>query len=123
MAAESVEAIHMFGVDGALGERPTLYGADGTAVELRDTFAPFLEAVDGAVTSNDPSRAACIFNLVDGRVDGYAVEAVAQTSACTSCTARFGSRPTTTTSGATRRSLRSFRSASHFSIESTTRAA
>lgn len=86
MAAESVDAINALGMDGVhidqFGPRPTLYRADGTPVELRDTFAPFLEAVDSALTSNDPRRAACIFNLVDGQVNGYAVEAVARTSAC-----------------------------------------
>lgn len=86
MASESIEAINELGLDGVhidqFGQRPTLYRADGTPVELQDTFVPFLEAVDSALTSNDSSRAACVFNLVDGQVNGYAVEAVAQTSAC-----------------------------------------
>lgn len=85
MAGEYAQAIAL-GFDGVqidqFGPRPTLYRAAGEPVELRDTFAPFLEAVDEALTRNDPSHAVCAFNLVDGSVDGYAVQAVAGTSAC-----------------------------------------
>lgn len=86
MASEYVEAVNELGFDGVqidqFGPRPTYYRADGTAIELRDTFAPFLEAIDGALTANDPNRATCVFNLVDGAVDGYAVEPVTRTRAC-----------------------------------------
>lgn len=86
MTSQYVEAINSFGFDGVhidqFGPRPTLYRANGSPVELRDTFAPFLEAVDAALESNDPRRAACIFNIVEGGVDGYGVSQVASTPAC-----------------------------------------
>lgn len=86
MASQYAEAINTFGFDGMhidqFGPRPTLYRADGSPVELRDTFAPFLEAVDAALERNDPRRSACIFNIVEGGVDGYAVSEVATTPAC-----------------------------------------
>lgn len=86
MASEYVEAINTFDFDGVhidqFGPRPTLYRSDGTRVELRDTYAPFLEAIDARLESNDPSRAACVFNLVEGGVDGYAVQEVATSPAC-----------------------------------------
>lgn len=83
---EYIEALRVFDFDGLqidqFGPRPTLYRADGSPVELSDTFVPFLEAVDEAMTRAYPNRDLCIFNLVDGEVDGYAVEAVASTTAC-----------------------------------------
>lgn len=86
MAREYVESVNEANFDGVhldqFGPRPTLYRADGTSVELNQTFAPFLEAVDRALEANDPARDACAFNLVDGAVGGYAVEEVATTSAC-----------------------------------------
>lgn len=86
MASEYVEAIDTFGFDGVqidqFGPRATLYRASGEPVELRDTYVPFLEAIDAALEKNDPSRSACVFNLVDGAVDGYAVQEVATSGAC-----------------------------------------
>lgn len=86
MAEEYSEAINELGFDGVqidqFGPRPTYYRADGAPVELRETFAPFLESIDAALTANDPARAVCVFNLVDGEVDGYAVEEVTRSSAC-----------------------------------------
>lgn len=86
MASEYIEAVNELDFDGVhidqFGPRPTYYRAGGTPVELRDTFAPFLEAVDSALTANDAERAACVFNIVDGAVDGYAVDAVTRTTAC-----------------------------------------
>ena len=86
MASEYVEAINAAGFDGVhidqFGPRPTFYRADGTPVELNHTFAPFLETIDHALQSNDPARALCVFNLVDGSPGGYAVQEVASTPAC-----------------------------------------
>lgn len=86
MASEYIEAINELELDGVhidqFGPRPTYYRADGTPVELAETFAPFLEAIDAALTANDAKAAACIFNLVDGAVDGYAVHAIASSTAC-----------------------------------------
>lgn len=86
MTSEYTEAINELGFDGVhidqFGPRPTYYRSDGTPVELRETFAPFLEAIDAALTLNDRDRSACVFNLVDGEVGGYAVEEVMRSTAC-----------------------------------------
>lgn len=86
MSSAYAEAINAFDFDGVqidqFGPHPTRYRANGQPVELNATFVPFLEAVDAALERNDPSRAACVFNLVAGEADGYGVLEVAQTSAC-----------------------------------------
>lgn len=86
MVSEYVDAIRTFELDGVhidqFGPRPTFYRADGSPVELRDTFEPFLEAIDAALTREVPGRDRCVFNLVDGSVDGYAVVPVATSPAC-----------------------------------------
>lgn len=86
MANEYVGAIEAGNFDGVhidqFGARPTLFRADGSPVELNQTFAPFLETIDAALETRVPERDACVFNIVEGRVDGYAVEEVATTSAC-----------------------------------------
>lgn len=86
MASEYGEALVTGGFDGVqidqFGPRPTLYRADGSKVELKDTFVPFLTAIDAALEKLPVQPAACVFNLVDGAVGGYAVEEVATSPAC-----------------------------------------
>lgn len=88
MAAQYVEAMNAAGFDGVhidqFGPRPTTYRADGTPVELNETFAPFLEAVDRALpeTGTRGLPSICAFNIVDGIVGGYGVEQVATSPAC-----------------------------------------
>ena len=88
MAAQYSEAMSAGGFDGVhidqFGPRPTAYRADGTPVELNETFAPFLEAVDQALPERGANGAPslCAFNIVDGIVGGYGVEPVATSFAC-----------------------------------------
>lgn len=86
MGSEYVEAVRAANFDGVhidqFGPRPTLYRADGSPLELNETFAPFLQSIDAALRSGAPGHDVCTFNIVDGLVGGYAVEEVATTSAC-----------------------------------------
>lgn len=86
MASEYVDAVRTFGFDGVhvdqFGPRPTLYRADGSPVDLSETYAPFLEAIDAALEREAPGHDLCIFNIVDGSVDGYGVRPVATSPAC-----------------------------------------
>jgi dextranase len=86
MGSEYVDAVNTFGFDGAhidqLGQRQGVLRADGTPVDLPSAFVSFLEATDARLSTNDPKKAACTFNLVDGTVNGWAVPEVAGSSAC-----------------------------------------
>jgi dextranase len=86
MSSEYVDAIKTFGFDGVhidqLGQRNGALRADGTPIDLPGAFASFLEAVDASLSTSDPQRAACTFNLVDGTVNGWAVPEVAGSAAC-----------------------------------------
>ncbi len=86
MADQYVDAVQAADFDGVhidqFGPRPTYFRADGTPIDLNRTFAPFLEAVDEQLSLRAPESDACVFNLVDGSVGGYAVEDVARTTAC-----------------------------------------
>jgi hypothetical protein len=86
LAAEYADAIKTFGFDGVhidqLGRRQTAFRADGSPLDLPSSFASFLEAIDRQLAANDPQRAACTFNIVDGTVDGWAVPEVAKSTAC-----------------------------------------
>jgi dextranase len=86
MTSEYVDAIKTFSFDGVhidqLGERQDVLRADGSRLELPRAFASFLEATDLRLSANDPQRAACTFNIVDGTVDGWAVPEVASSAAC-----------------------------------------
>lgn len=42
----------------------------------------FLEYIDSQLRTSVPQDDVCVFNIVDGMVDGYAVEEVATVSAC-----------------------------------------
>lgn len=86
MAADWIEAVREAGFDGVhvdqLGPRHGVHLADGTPIDLAERFAPFLREVKRRLAEAVPSRSACIFNLVDGRVDGWAVDAVAGSDTC-----------------------------------------
>ena len=86
ITSEYVDAIKTFGFDGIhidqLGQRATVLRADGSSIDLPGAFASFLAAADAKLSSNDPQRAACTFNIVDGTVDGWAVPEVAGSKAC-----------------------------------------
>ena len=86
MTSEYVDAINTFGFDGIhidqLGPREEVSRVDGTPVHLPDTFGSFLRATDQRLSANNPARAACTFNIVDGTVDGWAVREVAGSEAC-----------------------------------------
>jgi dextranase len=86
MASEYVDAIQTFGFDGIhvdqIGPRYGVFRADGSPLDLPGTFPFFLEAADAQLTANDPQQAACTFNIVDGTVDGFAVNEVATSQAC-----------------------------------------
>jgi hypothetical protein len=84
--AQYVEAIRLAGFDGVhidqLGPRFEVYLADSTRVDLAARFAPFLEATKRELVKAQQERAACVFNLVDGSVGGWATREVATSSAC-----------------------------------------
>lgn len=86
MASEYVDAIETLAFDGVhidqIGPRYGVFRADGMPLELAGAFPRFLEATDARLSTNDPQRAACTFNIVDGAVDGWAVAEVATSDAC-----------------------------------------
>ncbi len=86
MASEYVDAIETFGFDGVhidqVGPRYGVFRADSSPLELPGAFPRFLEATDARLSANDPQRAACTFNIVDGTVDGWATSEVATSEAC-----------------------------------------
>jgi hypothetical protein len=86
MTSEYVDAIRTLGFDGVhidqIGPRYGLFRGDGSSLELPDTFPQFLGTADARLSANDPQRAACTFNIVDGTVDGWAVPEVATSEAC-----------------------------------------
>jgi dextranase len=80
------EAIRLAGFDGVhidqLGPRFDVYLADSTKVDLAARIAPFLEKTKIQLARAKPERSACVFNLVDGRVGGWATREVATSNAC-----------------------------------------
>jgi hypothetical protein len=86
LTSEYVDAIRTFGFDGVqidqVGPRFGVFRADGSPLDLPGAFPRFLEATDARLSANDPRRAACTFNIVDGTVDGWAVSEVATSKAC-----------------------------------------
>jgi hypothetical protein len=81
-----VDAVGTLGFDGVhidqIGPRYGTLRADSSPLELPGTFPQFLETADARLSANDPQRAACTFNIVDGTVDGWAVSEVARSEAC-----------------------------------------
>ena len=86
MTSEYQDAVRTLGFDGVqidqLGPRYGVFRADGSPLNLPAAFPRFLEAVAAGLSANDPSHAACTFNLVDGAVNGFAVPDVAESPAC-----------------------------------------
>ena len=86
MGSEYVDAIETFGFDGVhidqIGPRTGVFSGNGQPLELPDAFPPFIEAADARLSANDPQRAVCTFNIVDGTVGGWAVAEVATSEAC-----------------------------------------
>ena len=86
MTSEYVDAVSTLGFDGVhidqIGPRYGVLRADSSPLELPETFPQFLAAADARLSANDPERAACTFNIVDGTVDGWAVPEVATIQAC-----------------------------------------
>lgn len=86
MTSEYVDAIATLGFDGVhidqIGPRYDVLRADSSPLDLPKAFPQFLEAADARLLANDPQRAACTFNIVDGTVDGWAVSDVATSQAC-----------------------------------------
>jgi hypothetical protein len=86
VSSEYVDAVGTLGFDGVhidqIGPRYDLFRADSSPLQLPETFPRFLETADARLSANDPQRAACTFNIVDGVVDGWAVSEVATSTAC-----------------------------------------
>jgi dextranase len=84
--AQYEEAVRLARFDGVhidqIGPRFDVSLADGTKVDLAARFAPYLEAVKRQLFQAQPDRSACAFNLVDGRVDGWATREVATSNTC-----------------------------------------
>lgn len=80
MAEQYVDAINTMGFDGLqidqMGQRNNVYDYRGQQIYLEDTFSTFVNASKAALTANDPQNANITFNIVDGTVDGWAMEDV-----------------------------------------------
>ena len=84
MTAQYVDAINTAGFDGLqidqMGQRNNIYDYRGQKVYLEDTFSSLINAAKAALTDNDPDKDAVTFNIVDGTVDGWALEDIAEHS-------------------------------------------
>ncbi|MEZ4599607.1 MAG: glycoside hydrolase family 66 protein [Syntrophotaleaceae bacterium] len=81
-----VEAVNLGGFDGVhidqFGPRYEVFGGDGRPVDLPNAFAVFLDSVKEALVENDLENSVCTFNIVDGKVDGWAAPDIARNQSC-----------------------------------------
>lgn len=75
------DAINTFGFDGLqidqMGQRNDVYDYRGQKVYLEDTFSTFVNSTKSALTANNPAKDTVTFNIVDGTVNGWAMDDVA----------------------------------------------
>ena len=80
MIAQYLDAMNTVGFDGLqidqMGQRNNVYDYRGQRVYLEDTFSTFVNAVKSALTANDAAQDNVTFNIVDGTVDGWAMDDV-----------------------------------------------
>lgn len=80
MIEQYLDAINTIGFDGLqidqMGQRNNVYDYRGQQVYLEDTFSTFVNAVKGALTENSTVKDNVTFNIVDGTVDGWAMDDV-----------------------------------------------
>jgi hypothetical protein len=74
---EYLDTINAAGFDGIhvdqMGQRNSLYDYNGNLLDLSQRFSPFLNEAKSVLTNNDASNDFMTFNIVDGTVDGWAV--------------------------------------------------
>lgn len=80
MVSQYIDAINSAGFDGIqidqMGQRSNLFDYDGNSVDLGSTFSSFINAAKGGLTANNAEKNLVTFNIVDGTVDGWALDDV-----------------------------------------------
>lgn len=80
MIEQYLDAINTLNFDGLqidqMGQRNNVYDYRGQQVYLEDTFSTFVNAAKNALTANNSSKDIVTFNIVDGTVDGWAMDDV-----------------------------------------------
>ncbi|WP_214627705.1 glycoside hydrolase family 66 protein [Paenibacillus agaridevorans] len=80
--AEYIDAINTAGFDGIhvdqMGQRSNVYDYNGNSIDLSTRFSPFLDQAKSVLTANNPARDTLTYNIVDGTVNGWAVNDVSQ---------------------------------------------
>lgn len=80
MTAQYTDAVNTLGFDGLqidqMGQRNNVYDYRGQKVYLEDTFSDFVNAAKVALTANNAEKDAVTFNIVDGTVNGWAMDDV-----------------------------------------------
>jgi len=78
------DAINTAGFDGIqmdqMGERSTLYNYAGSSYDLGNSFSSLINAAKSQLQSNNPNKSYLDFNIVDGTVNGWALNDVSKNS-------------------------------------------
>ncbi|KXG42990.1 glycoside hydrolase family 66 protein [Tepidibacillus infernus] len=79
---EYLDAVNTAGFDGIhvdqMGQRDNVYDYYGNLIDLSTRFSPFLDEAKASLTSNNSNKDQITFNIVDGTVDGWAANDIAQ---------------------------------------------
>lgn len=82
MKTEFNDAVNSAGFDGIhvdqMGQRSNVHTYNGTSVDLSTRFTPFVNAAKTSLTTNNASKNTITYNIVDGTVNGWAVNDVSQ---------------------------------------------
>lgn len=76
------DSINTMGFDGIqmdqMGQRTNIYDFDGNSYDVENSFSSLINYVKTYLTSNNPSKNLVTFNLVDGTVNGWALNDVSK---------------------------------------------